>query len=265
MDLKSELLKSIWYAFTSLDVERCGKVSKSQLKVSRERVGTFIDSQVFFLLFSTQKFWCCWDSVFVLLRLKAQSPAFSCGAQTNSPSSTCFIFFNHLSISVSFWSSPHMSAPQRNPADRQGSCPDMLILSGPRCLCSFCVMWDYGETWECATGSMWPLCTALLKPVSSLQVLSHNLYTVLNIPHDPVALEEHFQDDDDGPVSNHGYMPYLNKYILNKVSPFILTVTLHFQSGLCNVYSLCEVMYHLTSSQHTYFKILKDGGILLPK
>ena len=34
MDLKSELLKSIWYAFTSLDVEKCGKVSKSQLKVS---------------------------------------------------------------------------------------------------------------------------------------------------------------------------------------------------------------------------------------
>ncbi|KAK7886114.1 hypothetical protein WMY93_025735 [Mugilogobius chulae] len=80
MDLKSELLKSIWYAFTSLDVEKCGKVSKSQLKV-----------------------------------------------------------------------------------------------------------------------------------------LSHNLYTVLNIPHDPVALEQHFQDDDDGPVSNHGYMPYLNKYILDKV------------------------------------------------
>ncbi|KAK2859048.1 hypothetical protein Q5P01_003668 [Channa striata] len=80
MDLKSELLKSIWYAFTSLDVEKCGKVSKSQLKV-----------------------------------------------------------------------------------------------------------------------------------------LSHNLYTVLKIPHDPVALEEHFQDDDDGPVSNHGYMPYLNKYILAKV------------------------------------------------
>uniref|UniRef100_A0A3Q3J959 PH domain-containing protein n=1 Tax=Monopterus albus TaxID=43700 RepID=A0A3Q3J959_MONAL len=49
------------------------------------------------------------------------------------------------------------------------------------------------------------------------QVLSHNLYTVLNIPHDPVALEQHFQDDDDGPVSNHGYMPYLNKYILDKV------------------------------------------------
>lgn len=58
---------------------------------------------------------------------------------------------------------------------------------------------------------MWQL------PVSLVQVLSHNLYTVLNIPHDPVALEEHFQDDDDGPVSNHGYMPYLNKYILDKV------------------------------------------------
>ncbi|KAM4614842.1 differentially expressed in FDCP 6 homolog [Polymixia lowei] len=52
---------------------------------------------------------------------------------------------------------------------------------------------------------------------SQLKVLSHNLYTVLNIPHDPVTLEQHFQDDDDGPVSNHGYMPYLNKYILDKV------------------------------------------------
>lgn len=49
-------------------------------------------------------------------------------------------------------------------------------------------------------------------------MLSHNLYTVLCIPHDPVALEEHFRDDDDGPVSSQGYMPYLNKYILDKVS-----------------------------------------------
>ncbi|KAK4809066.1 hypothetical protein QYF61_004002 [Mycteria americana] len=52
---------------------------------------------------------------------------------------------------------------------------------------------------------------------SQLKVLSHNLYTVLCIPHDPVALEEHFRDDDDGPVSSQGYMPYLNKYILDKV------------------------------------------------
>uniref|UniRef100_A0A8C9WEX5 Switch-associated protein 70 n=1 Tax=Scleropages formosus TaxID=113540 RepID=A0A8C9WEX5_SCLFO len=51
---------------------------------------------------------------------------------------------------------------------------------------------------------------------SQLKVLSHNLYTALNIPHDPVALEEHFRDDDEGPVSNQGYMPYLNNYILAK-------------------------------------------------
>lgn len=49
-------------------------------------------------------------------------------------------------------------------------------------------------------------------------MLSHNLCTVLCIPHDPVALEEHFRDDDDGPVSSQGYMPYLNRYILDKVS-----------------------------------------------
>ncbi|MGH0170288.1 UNVERIFIED_CONTAM: hypothetical protein FKN15_059007 [Acipenser sinensis] len=53
---------------------------------------------------------------------------------------------------------------------------------------------------------------------SQLKVLSHNLYTALHIPHDPVALEEHFQDNDDGPVSNQGYMPYLNKYILAKAN-----------------------------------------------
>ena len=50
-----------------------------------------------------------------------------------------------------------------------------------------------------------------------MQVLSHNLCTVMRIPHDPVALEEHFKDDDQGPVSNQGYMPYLNKFILDKV------------------------------------------------
>uniref|UniRef100_A0A8C2XWP7 Switch-associated protein 70 n=1 Tax=Capra hircus TaxID=9925 RepID=A0A8C2XWP7_CAPHI len=51
---------------------------------------------------------------------------------------------------------------------------------------------------------------------SQLKVLSHNLCTVLKVPHDPVALEEHFRDDDEGPVSNQGYMPYLNKFILEK-------------------------------------------------
>ncbi|KAL4658413.1 differentially expressed in FDCP 6-like [Arapaima gigas] len=51
---------------------------------------------------------------------------------------------------------------------------------------------------------------------SQLKVLSHNLYTALNIPHEPVVLEEHFRDDDKGPVSSQGYMPYLNNYILAK-------------------------------------------------
>lgn len=33
MTLRDELLKSIWHAFTALDVDKSGKVSKSQLKV----------------------------------------------------------------------------------------------------------------------------------------------------------------------------------------------------------------------------------------
>ncbi|XP_071014230.1 switch-associated protein 70-like [Oncorhynchus clarkii lewisi] len=52
---------------------------------------------------------------------------------------------------------------------------------------------------------------------SQLKVLSHNLCTVMKIPHDPVALEQHFKDDDEGPVSNQGYMPYLSRFILDKV------------------------------------------------
>ncbi len=32
---REEILKPIWYAFTALDVDRNGKVSKSQLKVSK--------------------------------------------------------------------------------------------------------------------------------------------------------------------------------------------------------------------------------------
>lgn len=34
MALRDELLKSIWHAFTALDVDQSGKVSKSQLKVN---------------------------------------------------------------------------------------------------------------------------------------------------------------------------------------------------------------------------------------
>ncbi|XP_008298269.1 switch-associated protein 70 [Stegastes partitus] len=52
---------------------------------------------------------------------------------------------------------------------------------------------------------------------SQLKVLSYNLCTVMKIPHDPVVLDEHFKDDDKGPLSNQGYMPYLNRFILDKV------------------------------------------------
>ncbi|XP_057703122.1 switch-associated protein 70 [Corythoichthys intestinalis] len=52
---------------------------------------------------------------------------------------------------------------------------------------------------------------------SQLKVLSHSLCTVMKIPHDPLTLEEHFRDDDKGPLSNQGYMPYLNRFILDKV------------------------------------------------
>ncbi|XP_056613380.1 switch-associated protein 70 isoform X2 [Triplophysa dalaica] len=54
---------------------------------------------------------------------------------------------------------------------------------------------------------------------SQLKVLSHNLCTVLNIPHNSSALEEHFKDNDEGPVSTQGYMPYLNSFILSKIQP----------------------------------------------
>ncbi|KAG1941287.1 switch-associated protein 70 [Pimephales promelas] len=54
---------------------------------------------------------------------------------------------------------------------------------------------------------------------SQLKVLSHNLCTILKVPHNVSALEEHFKDDDEGPVSTQGYMPYLNNFILNKIQP----------------------------------------------
>uniref|UniRef100_A0A3Q4HFX5 Switch-associated protein 70 n=1 Tax=Neolamprologus brichardi TaxID=32507 RepID=A0A3Q4HFX5_NEOBR len=60
---------------------------------------------------------------------------------------------------------------------------------------------------------------------SQLKVLSHNLCTVMKIPHDPVALEEHFKDNDEGPLSNQGYMPYLNRFILDKIEYFLRKLT----------------------------------------
>ncbi|XP_061819969.1 switch-associated protein 70 [Nerophis lumbriciformis] len=52
---------------------------------------------------------------------------------------------------------------------------------------------------------------------SQLKVLSHSLCTIMKIPHDPLALEEHFKDDDKGPLSKQGYLPYLNTFIIDKV------------------------------------------------
>ncbi|XP_072516875.1 switch-associated protein 70 [Salminus brasiliensis] len=52
---------------------------------------------------------------------------------------------------------------------------------------------------------------------SQLKVLSQSLYTVLKIPHKTSDLEAHFKDDDEGPVSTQGYMPYLNMFILDKI------------------------------------------------
>uniref|UniRef100_A0A8D3E8P6 DEF6 guanine nucleotide exchange factor n=1 Tax=Scophthalmus maximus TaxID=52904 RepID=A0A8D3E8P6_SCOMX len=84
------------------------------------------------------------------------------------------------------------------------------------------------------------------------QVLSHNLCTVLCIPHDPVALEEHFRDDDDGPVSSQGYMPYLNKYILDKVV-----------EGSFNKESVDELCWTLTAKKN--YQTVKDSDTVLPE
>ncbi|KAJ8360687.1 hypothetical protein SKAU_G00172120 [Synaphobranchus kaupii] len=86
---------------------------------------------------------------------------------------------------------------------------------------------------------------------SQLKVLSHNLCTVLNIPHDPVALEDHFREDDDGPVSTQGYMPYLNKYILDKV-----------KEGSFVKENVDELCWTLTAKKN--YCPEKNGSILLP-
>ncbi|KAK7913327.1 hypothetical protein WMY93_013538 [Mugilogobius chulae] len=49
------------------------------------------------------------------------------------------------------------------------------------------------------------------------KVLSVNLCGVMKIPFDPCDLEKHFTDEETGPLSNQGYMPYLSNYILIKV------------------------------------------------
>ncbi|KAG7283848.1 hypothetical protein CRUP_034035 [Coryphaenoides rupestris] len=87
---------------------------------------------------------------------------------------------------------------------------------------------------------------------SQLKVLSHNLCTVLSIPHDPVALEEHFRDDDDGPVSSQGYMPYLTKYILDKV-----------EEGSFNKENVDELCWTLTAKKN--YRPDRSSATVLPE
>lgn len=44
----------------------------------------------------------------------------------------------------------------------------------------------------------------------------------MKIPLDPITLEQHFKEDNEGPLSNQGYMPYLNTFILDKVPNYSL-------------------------------------------
>uniref|UniRef100_A0A671W804 Switch-associated protein 70 n=1 Tax=Sparus aurata TaxID=8175 RepID=A0A671W804_SPAAU len=90
---------------------------------------------------------------------------------------------------------------------------------------------------------------------SQLKVLSHSLCTVMKIPHDPVALEEHFKDDDKGPLSDQGYMPYLNRFILDKVGTNRFDV-LEFNKmcwTLCYKKNICTK--HLLMSDDDAFKV----------
>ncbi|XP_035376015.1 differentially expressed in FDCP 6 homolog isoform X2 [Electrophorus electricus] len=93
---------------------------------------------------------------------------------------------------------------------------------------------------------------------SQLKVLSHNLYSVLRIPHDQAALEQHFSDDDDGPVSSQGYMPYLNKFILDKVVEG--TFDKEEVDELC--WTLCSKKFYHPSTNHTAVLTNKDAGRL---
>ncbi|KAG7230448.1 hypothetical protein INR49_024557 [Caranx melampygus] len=89
---------------------------------------------------------------------------------------------------------------------------------------------------------------------SQLKVLSHNLCTVMRIPHDPVALEEHFKDDDTGPLSNEGYMPYLNKFILDKVrEDFEVQEMTKMCWTLCYKKNIC--IKHLLITEEDCFKV----------
>lgn len=73
----------------------------------------------------------------------------------------------------------------------------------------------------------------------------------MKIPHDPVALEEHFKDNDKGPLSNQGYMPYLNRFILDKVRKKMLK---EYRRVLC--FSFTTVTVFNISNCETVKKLL---------
>ncbi|XP_052456992.1 switch-associated protein 70-like [Carassius gibelio] len=84
---------------------------------------------------------------------------------------------------------------------------------------------------------------------SQLKVLSHNLCTVLRVPHNSSALEEHFKDDNEGPVSTQGYMPYLNMCVLNKI-----------QANF-DFYELNKMCWTLSAPKHISCKHLLISGV----
>ncbi|KAA8595677.1 hypothetical protein FQN60_010968 [Etheostoma spectabile] len=81
-----------------------------------------------------------------------------------------------------------------------------------------------------------------------------SLCTVMKIPHDPAALEEHFKDDNKGPLSNQGYMPYLNRFILDKVQEEFDVLEFNKMCWtLCYKKNICTK--HLLISDQEAFKV----------
>uniref|UniRef100_A0A8C6SYD6 SWAP70 N-terminal EF-hand domain-containing protein n=1 Tax=Neogobius melanostomus TaxID=47308 RepID=A0A8C6SYD6_9GOBI len=89
-------------------------------------------------------------------------------------------------------------------------------------------MWDPEEFLKC----IWHAFTALdmdrrgKVSKSQLKVLSLNVCNIMKIPFDPCVLEDHFKDDDTGPLSEQGYMRYLSNFILNKPQDDFATLEL---------------------------------------
>uniref|UniRef100_A0A3P9QJ19 Switch-associated protein 70 n=1 Tax=Poecilia reticulata TaxID=8081 RepID=A0A3P9QJ19_POERE len=97
---------------------------------------------------------------------------------------------------------------------------------------------------------------------SQLKVLSYNLCTVMKIPHNPLTFEEHFKEDDKGPLSNEGYMPYLNRYILDKVEYFLRKLTEAMGIGWCEEKFTDYRMQHSAKSCLTVWELIELVGVI---